>query len=246
MVTVKAFMGFLEIAAALKFLSNADLALSKGWLTRPVFLSLWAAVFVVAGLYLLGWLRLPHDAEGQNPGWPRRALGVATALLGLWFVSGVNGQPLGQLDPYIPPDPYPGQESSGKGLASSAPFLHKLSWAQAVAKAENKPVFINFTGANCTNCRQMEHDVLPRPDVMMELANFIPLELYTDRQTREDNENQLYQQKLTGVVTLPFYAVVTPDGQVLKKFDKGYTRDAAEFVAFLKDAHSTATQVASR
>jgi len=244
MVSVKAFMGFLEIAAALKFLSNADLAVSQGWLTRPVFLSIWAAVFVIAGLYLLGWLRLPHDAEGQTPGWPRRALGLVTALLGLWFVTGINGQPLGQLDPYIPPDPYPGRESAASG--SSVPFLHKLAWAQAVAKAENKPIFINFTGANCTNCRQMEHNVLPRPDVMMELANFIPLELYTDRQTRDDNENQKYQQTLTGAVTLPLYVVVSPNGQVLKKFDQGYTRNPAEFVAFLKDAHTSATQLASR
>lgn len=244
MVSVKAFMGFLEIAAALKFLSNADLALSKGWLTRPVFLSVWAAVFVIAGLYLLGWLRLPHDADGQKPGWPRRALGVATALLGLWFVSGINGQSLGQLDPYIPPDPYPGQESTAHG--GSTPFLHKLSWAQAVARTENRPIFINFTGANCTNCRQMERDVLPRPDVAKELASFIPVELYTDRQTPEDNANQEFQQKLTGAVTLPLYVVVTPDGRLLKKFDQGYTRNPAEFVAFLKDANQTATQVASR
>jgi thiol:disulfide interchange protein len=244
MVSVKAFMGFLEIAAALKFLSNADLALSKGWLTRPVFLSVWAAVFVVAGLYLLGWLRLPHDADGLKPGWPRRALGVVTALLGLWFVSGINGQSLGQIDPYIPPDPYPGQESAAH--AGSTPFLHKLSWAQAVAKSENRPIFINFTGANCTNCRQMERDVLPRPDVTKELASFIPVELYTDRPTPDDNANQGYQQKLTGAVTLPLYVVVTPDGRLLKKFDQGYTRNPAEFVAFLQDANRSATQVASR
>jgi thiol:disulfide interchange protein len=186
---------------------------------------------------------LPHDAEGAKPGWPRRAIGVATALAGLCFVVGINGGSLGQVDPYIPPDPYPGMESAS---GSSAGYLHKLSWAQAVAKAENKPIFINFTGANCTNCRQMEHDVLPRPDVTQELANFIPVELYTDRQSPEDNENQKYQQKLTGAVTLPLYAVVTPDGQLLKKFDQGYTRNAAEFVAFLKDAHKGSAQVASR
>jgi thiol:disulfide interchange protein DsbD len=243
MVSVKAFMGFLEIAAALKFLSNADLALSKAWLTKPVFLAIWAAVFVVAGLYLLGWLRLPHDAEGQKLGWPRRALGVATALLGVWLITGINGQPLGELQSYIPPDPYPGQESK---VGGTTPFLHKLSWAQAIAKAENRPIFINFTGANCTNCRQMEQHVLPRPDVEKELANFIPLELYTDRQTPEDNANQKYQQELAGAVTLPLYVVVGPGGQVLKKFDQGFTRNPAEFVDFLKAARSSSTQLASR
>ncbi len=243
MVSVKAFMGFLELAAALKFLSNADLALSKGWLTRSAFLSIWAAIFLIAGFYLLGWLRLPHDADGQKPGWARRALGVATALVGLYFVIGINGVPLGHIDPYIPPDPYPGRESAS---GSSEGFLHKLSWAKAIARVENKPIFINFTGANCTNCRQMEHDVLPRADVKTELANFIPVELYTDRQSPEDNENQEFQQKLTGAVTLPLYVVITPDGQILKKFDKGFTRDVAEFVSFLKDAHSSAGQIARR
>jgi thiol:disulfide interchange protein DsbD len=168
---------------------------------------------------------------------------VATALLGLLFLSAINGQPIGQLSDYVPPDPYPGQEASHSG---AVPFLHKLSWAQAVAKSENRPIFINFTGANCTNCRQMERDVLPRPDVAKELSSFIPVELYTDRQTPDDNENQEFQQRLTGAVTLPLYVVVTPDGRLLKKFDQGYTRNPAEFVAFLKDANRTATQVASR
>ena len=244
MVSVKAFMGFLELAAALKFLSNADLALSQGWLTRPVFLSIWAAIFLIAGFYLLGWLRLPHDSDGQKPGWLRRSLGVATSLVGLYFVVGINGVPLGQIDPYIPPDPYPGRE--GGAGASLVPFLHKLSWAQAVAKAENRAIFINFTGANCTNCRQMEHDVFPLPDVTAELANFIPLELYTDRQSKDDLTNQQFQLQLTGAVTLPLYAVITADGHLIKKFDQGYTRNPAEFVAFLKDAQTTASRVASR
>src|SRR5207248_507402 len=200
-----------EIAAALKFLSNADLVWQKAWLTRPVFLAVWAGVFIVAGLYLLGWLRLPHDAEGVKAGWGRRALGLATAIAGLFCLAGVRSASLGsQLDPYVPPDPYPGQAHlSGTGVQ----FLPKYSWALAAAKLDGKPIFINFTGVNCTNCRQMEQFVLPRKDVASELVNFIPVELYTDRATREDEENKKLEQTLRGVVTLPLYAVVTPDGK---------------------------------
>lgn len=243
MVTVKAFMGFLELAAALKFLSNADLVLQKGWLTRPVFLAIWASLFVIAGAYLLGWLRLPHDAQNLKIGWGRRMLGVATACIGLFCFAGIGGVSLGQLDPYVPPTPYPGQEfASGTGV----PFLHKLSWAQAIAKIENKPIFINFTGVNCTNCRQMEKYVLPLPDVAHELDNFIPVELYTDRETPEDNANKAFQEQLSGEVTLPLYVVVTPDGKTKLKSFPGFTRRPQDFVRFLKDAHASAGQIASR
>jgi thiol:disulfide interchange protein len=211
MVSVKAFMGFLELAAALKFLSNADLVWQKAWLTKPVFLAIWAAIFIIAGGYLLGWLRLPHDTDGQKLGWGRRVLGLATAVVGIYCLMGIRGVSLGSFDPFVPPDPYPGQEaSSGAGAA----FLHKYSWALAAAKVENKPVFINFTGVNCTNCRQMEKSVLPLPDVVKELGNFIPVELYTDRGTPEDEDNKAMEEKLAGV-------------------------------AFLKDAHATATRVAA-
>lgn len=238
MVTVKAFLGFLELAAALKFLSNADLVWSAAWLTRPVFLAVWAAIFVIAALYLVGWLRLGHDTEGQKVGWTRRAFGIAAAVVGLFCLAGVRGNSLGsQIDPYLPPKHYPGLPGSGSEGVS---FLPKYSWAQAIAHIENKPIFINFTGVNCTNCRQMEQYVLPRPEVTAQLANFIPVELYTDRGTPDDDRNKATQQDLAHAVTLPLYVVVTPDGKVVRSFDKGYTRDPQEFVRFLKDAEVAA------
>ncbi|MFI5386081.1 MAG: cytochrome c biogenesis protein CcdA, partial [Fimbriimonadales bacterium] len=118
LVTVKAFMGFLELMAALKFVSNVELGLKLGWITRPVFLAVWAITAAIGGLYLLGWLRLPHD-EGATVGWIRRGFGVATLGLAVFCLSGMNGVYLGNLEAFPPPDPYPYLPAGRSGAKSA-------------------------------------------------------------------------------------------------------------------------------
>lgn len=235
MVSVKAYMGFLEIAAALKFLSNADLVWSWGVLTRPVFLALWAMIGVIAGLYLLGGLRLPEDSATKY-GWPRRILGGLTVVAGLYCLLIINGAPVGKVDSYLPPLVYPGKEGKTEGLT----FLHDYKAALLQAKAENRPIFVNFTGWTCTNCRMVEGEIFPRQEVMRELDKYIRVELYTDNGTPEDNRNQELEQKLTGVVTLPVYVIVSPDGQALR-VQQGSNFDATQFAAFLRDGRANST-----
>jgi thiol:disulfide interchange protein len=140
--SVKAFMGFIELAAALKFISNVDVAWQWEVITRPVFLAIWAGICVVAALYLWGWLKLPHDDASVRIGIPRRILGLATAAAGVIFLAAMNGLNLGQLEAFPPPPTY------GKQNATVGPvaWLHDYDKALAVAKAQNKPLFINFTG----------------------------------------------------------------------------------------------------
>jgi thiol:disulfide interchange protein/cephalosporin-C deacetylase-like acetyl esterase len=212
LITVKAYMGYLELMAALKFLSNVDLAFSLGWLTRPVFLAIWAIIAAVGGLYMLGWLRLPHDADGKV-GWIRRGFGVATLGLAVLCLAGLEGRNLGQLAAFLPPDPYPGHAGKERG---------NLTWestyegAIAKARASGKNVFIDFTGIYCTNCRLIEENVFPRPEVEKELGKFVLARLYTDRGIPETDANQKLQVQMTSVNTLPIYVVVTPEGKVLK------------------------------
>ena len=126
------------------------------------------------------------------------------------------------------------------------PWLHDYNEALAVAKAQNKPVFINFTGANCTTCRWMEANMFPDPDVHKLLTEqFVNVELWTDRLNPEDKANQKIQLELTNQVTLPVYAVVSPEGKVIKLFP-GSTRVEAEFIAFLDSARSEYTALAAR
>ncbi len=146
LVSVKAFMGFLELAAALKFLSNADLVWQLQVLTRPVFLSLWSTIFLVAGCYLLRWLRLPKDDGVARIGPLRRALGLATVALGVWLLSAASGRPLNKfdLDSYLPPREY--GAPAGTVTGQTKWIVDDYPGALARAKRENKPLLINFTG----------------------------------------------------------------------------------------------------
>lgn len=236
LVSVKAYMGFLELAAALKFLSTADLIWQKGWLTRPVFLSIWSTLALVAGFYLLRWLRLPHDDSTHKPGAARRVFGVATAAAGVYILAGITGASLGEFDAYPPPRDYGMKEA----YAASDPQRVQTQWikgnydqAVALAKAAGKPLFINFTGYACTNCRLMEDHVLTRPEVAREIAKFIPLELYTDGQDAQSSRNQKLEQDKFGTVALPLYVVVSPDGKELARLE-GLNRDPQAFIDFLQ------------
>jgi thiol:disulfide interchange protein DsbD len=234
MASVKVFLGFIELLAAVKFLSNVDLFYDWGFLTREVFLAIWAGIMAVTALWLFGWLKLPHESA-YKVGWPRRFIAIASVACAIWFFGGVSGKSLGELNGFLPPDPYPGRKSTKE---FAVPWLHNYEEALAVAKAQNKPVFINFTGANCTNCRWMEANMFPDPDVHKLLTEqFVNVELWTDRLNPEDKANQKIQLELTNQVTLPVYAVVSPDGVVIKLVP-GSTRVEEEFVRFLTTANT--------
>ncbi len=231
LISVKAFMGFLELAAALKFLQTADQALNLGLITRPVFLAIWFALTVVAGLYLLRVLRLSKDSPDQKIGPFRRTFGLATLGVAVWLLAAFNGRSLGDLNAYLPPRDY-GQ----KGEVKSQWVKNDLDGARALAKAQNKPLLINFSGNACTNCRLMENDVLPLPSVTRVLDDFVAVELITDGTDAKSRSFSAFQQKQFGTIAIPLYAVVSPDGQVKGQL-AGLERDPNKFVDFLRQAH---------
>lgn len=233
--SVKAFMGFIELAAAVKFASNVDMAWELRILTRPIFLAIWAGILVVAALYLLGWLRLPHSDAELKIGWRRRVVGVATAAAGVYCLAAIEGAPLGQLEAFPPPVGY-GRLTAAKG--GPIQWISHYAEAQRKAAAERRAIFINFTGATCVNCREMEANVLPHPSVVKELQPFVTAELYTDRAEEEDRRNQQLQLKLVGSTAQPVYAAVTPDGKLLAAQQGRSSAD--EFARFVRDAHQAA------
>jgi thiol:disulfide interchange protein DsbD len=229
MVTLKAAMGVLEMAAAIKFLSNVDLVWGWGVFTRPAVLVMWALLTIWLVLYLAGIAGL---GRAPKPAWSWAARGsaiVAGVVLALWLASGVNGRRLGELDAFLPP-----ADASGKTADGELDWiLNDYDTAMAAARLQGARVLVDFTGYTCTNCRWMEANMFPRPDVSRELARYVRLRLYTDGRGELYRRHQALEQRLFGTVALPYYAVFTPDGQPVVAFG-GLTRDPAEYIAFLQ------------
>lgn len=232
---VKATMGFLELLAAAKFLSNADIAWDLGLFTRPIFLAVWAAILFVAAIYLLGWMRLPHDPQKLPIGWPRRTVGIVMAVFGFYCLAALEGAPLKQLEAFPPPEEYGRFRAERAGAIS---WLHDYEEGAQLAARENRLLFVNFTGATCVNCREMEKNVLPRPAVLRELRKMVPVELYTDRQKESDRKNQALQVRLIQSTALPVYAVLRPDGTLVRAHMGRASEE--EFVRFLREAQEMA------
>ena len=229
---VKAALGFVELAAALKFLSNADQVWNWRLLTQPVLLAAWAVIFICAGLYLWGTLRFGVVAEIEKPGArvspPRAAFAGLFLFLALYCFWGLAGRHVALLSAFLPPAGYGG---AGNSSEDGLPFLTDYNAALARAKAEGKPLFVDFTGVTCTNCRWNEKNVFPRGDVQSELSQYIRVQLYTDRPG--DVPNQKLQLAKFGDVALPLYGVVNSQtGAVVDKY-AGTITDVSGFTRFL-------------
>ncbi len=232
--SVKVVMGFLELAAALKFLSNVDLVWNWGLLSREVFIATWIALFLLCGVYLLGKIRLPHDTPLETVGPGRLLATVGFFTFSFFLVTGLFGAPLGELDAFFPPYGSQGliaQVRSGEKQELDGQDNYQEALARAQATGRN--VFIDFTGYVCTNCRWMEANVFPDPKIRTLLENYIVVHLYTDGQEEIHGQNRALQQAKFGTVALPFYAIVSPEGTELARFP-GMTRDRERFQKFLR------------
>jgi len=218
--TVKVVLGFLELAFAFKFLSQADLVLQLHLLEREVFIAIWIAVFGALALYLLGKIRLPHDGPLTHISVGRLLLGLLTLSFVVYMVPGLWGAPLKLISAFPPPleyseSPYGvgfsklgggavalgGEElPDGGHLMAPHDILHFFDYDKGLkyAKEVNKPVMIDFTGWACVNCRKMEQNVWPEPGVLRILKNDVVLiSLYVDEK-RKLPEAEQYVSPETG------------------------------------------------
>ncbi len=240
---VKVTLGFVELAAALKFLSNADLIWGTNLLSRPLAIALTVVIFALAGLYLLGKLRLKHEPEVEAIGSLRLMTAVAFFGVALYMLPGLFGTSLGTLDAYLPPRQVSDMslvsaiESRTGGSDAEAEFAWHTDDIDAALQAgreAGKPVFVDFTGYTCTNCRDMEANVFPQPPVAERFKeDFVLLRLYTDDMP-QGAEYQRYQLRKTGTTALPTYAILDPsDASVVRKVSGTVSVD--RFAEFLKE-----------
>jgi thiol:disulfide interchange protein len=224
--SVKVVLGFLELAFALKFLSNVDLAYHWNWFDREVFLSLWIAIGILLVFYLLGKIKFSHDSDLSYISVPRLSFALVILSFTIYMIPGLWGAPLKSISAFLPPpatqdfnlynlqfssSPTTDTETKGKGLPvkkyedifKRGKVLGLDGWydydqALEVSKKTNKPILIDFTGWNCVNCRKMETTVWPNPEVMKRLKNeYIMLELYVDDKT-ELAESDKYTSTYSG------------------------------------------------
>jgi thiol:disulfide interchange protein DsbD len=231
--SVKVVMGFLELAAALKFLSNVDLVWNWGLLNREVFIACWIAIFLLCGIYLLGKIRLPYDTPLDTVGPGRLLATIGFFTFSFFLLTGLFGRPLGELDAFFPP--YGNHGTIGQMKADDRESLvwnEDYKEALTLARESGRNVFVDFTGYACTNCRWMEANVFPEAKVHGLLKEYVLVQLYTDGQGEKYDLNRMLQQSKFGTVALPFYAIVTPAGDELARFP-GMTRDRERFRTFL-------------
>ncbi len=215
--SVKVILGFIEIAFALKFLSNVDLAYHWNWFDREIFLSLWIAIGILMCLYLIGKIKFSHDSDLPYLSVPRTFLSIIVFAFVIYMVPGLWGAPLKSISAFLPPlstqdfDLSAGFGTNAAPAATSSIKTKKYEelfkrlpkvkgiddwydYDQAIelAKQLHKPILIDFTGWNCVNCRKMESNVLPDPGVLKRLKdNFVVLQLVIDDKTELPAAEQL-------------------------------------------------------
>ena len=229
----KATMAFVILAAAVKYLSNVDQMYQWHILTRDRFLALWIVLFALAGLYLLGLVRLAGD-EDSSIGVGRLAIGGLFLVMAVSLIPGMFGVRLGEIDAYVPPPEYSGLTSAGFGSGGSETAWLKNDYQGAlqIAREEGKAVLVSFTGYACTNCHWMKANMFTKPEIAGALDGLVLVELYTDGVDDASLANQKLQLDRFGTVAIPYYAIVRPDETIVAEFP-GRTRDVEEFRRFL-------------
>ncbi len=276
--SVKVVLGFVELALGLKFLSIADQTYHWGILDREVYLAFWIIIFILMGFYLLGKIKFAHDSDVKYVSVPRLVLVIITFTFVVYLIPGMFGAPLKALSGYLPPmtthdfdlDKITRENSlAASGIEHSSnicetpryhEFLHlphgiegyfDYQQGLACAKKLNKPIYVDFTGHGCVNCREMEANVWSDPRVLKRLKeDYVVISLYVDDKTtlpesewvRSEVDGKL--KKSIGKVyadlqiynfnvnAQPYYVLLDHDGDLLAK-PRAYNLDVDAFVKFL-------------
>ncbi|OYP76865.1 thiol:disulfide interchange protein [Prevotella sp. P4-51] len=258
MTTIKVVLGFVELAFSLKFLSVADLAYGWHLLDREVFLSLWIVIFGAMGLYLIGKLKFQEDAVGGEIDKPMPVpcimAGLCAIAFAIYMVPGLWGAPCKAISAFAPPI---NTQDFNLNTKTVEAHYHSYEEGMAAAKAQGKPVLIDFTGFGCVNCRKMEAAVWTDPTVADMLNNqYVLISLYVDDKTplAEPVEVSLNGQQRTlrtvgdkwsylqaskfGANAQPYYIAIDNDGRPLNHA-YGFKEDVAAYIDYLQQGLNT-------
>ena len=272
--SVKVVLGFIVLAFGLKFLSSMDQSYHLGIFSREVFLAIWLVISVMLGFYLLGKLKFAHDSEVSSVSVPRLMMSMAAFVFAIYLFTGIFGADLKTISSLIPPKSAsafnfstnnvvaaldektqtycgPGKNDDLFELPLGLKGYFDYEDGMNCAKANNKPVFLDFTGHFCSNCKQMENQVWPDPEVLRLLKNeFVIISLYTDDKTKLSesdwvtakdgkliktlgDKNKYFEIEKFNTIATPWYVLLDTDGNVLVT-PRGKDMNPESFAEFLK------------
>lgn len=276
--TVKVVLGLFELAFAFKFLSNADFAMQAHLLEREVFIAIWIAIFAVMALYIFGFIQFPHDTKPQTISVGRGVFGVFIVAFVIYLLPGMWGAPLKLINAFPPPQYYSesptgiisGSNGSAGGSGEERPdgthlgpqglyVFHEFDKAQEYANKVGKPLFVDFTGYTCVNCRRMEEGVWGKPGIIDHLKNDVVIvSLHVDDQAELPKDQQVNVQLAPGkkkrlktygdkwlymelkefnVTAQPYYVIYGNDGKPLNIGSATYEThsNTVDFKKWLED-----------
>ena len=231
--SVKVSMGFLELAAAFKFISNSDLVWKWEIFSREIVLFIWVLILILMGIYYLGVIKFPHDSKVKKISSKRMFGFLFCMILSFYFSTGLfykkiysgNSEILnitsGLIEAYLPP--------------VNSDWIEDLDLAYTIAKEKQKPLLLDFTGYTCTNCRWMEINVFEDEKVEELFNNFILVKLYTDGKEKKHRRYRELEIQRFETAALPFYVILSPNDDVISIFP-GYDPNISNFINFLNNS----------
>ena len=238
---MKVVLGFIVLATTLYFINNALVQWGSSGLSREMFLGIWITIFAMTTYYILGGFKTHIDTDVQHVGSTRILFALSFGTLTIYLFTGLLGSNLGDLETYIPQAEKPTTLASASIIQTTSVKPEEISgWldnydeALKVAKAENKSIFIDFSGKTCTNCKKMERTMFPKQRIKDLINKMVKLRLITDINKEPYISNKNFQINRFNSVAMPLYVILNSNGELIDK--KDFTSDEDEFVAFLNKA----------
>jgi len=239
---IKVVLGFIILAASVKFFANADIVWGWDIITRPLGIAFWISLFLLSGFYLIGLFGMHGDDRPKSITAGRLLTAIPFILFSFYLIPGLLGASLGIWDAWLPAKKANDVSVvnsigiSGGQNTESTEWLQDFEEAKQVAIENDQPLFVDFTGYTCTNCRAMESTVFPKKNIVERFDQLLKVKLYTDGGADAD-KNQTLQFSMTGTLALPTYVIMDPESEQILDQLIGYTR-AENFQLFLDNGIS--------
>jgi thiol:disulfide interchange protein DsbD len=229
---VKGVLGFIVLGTSLYFISNAFSQWEFNLLNRDLFISVLIGITLLTTLYILGVFKFTHDTPVEKVSSIRMIFALIFAALTFYLITGLMGKSLGELETFLPQaEETPTIRYNNTNDTENSPWLENYEQALTIAKKTNKPIFIDFTGLSCTNCKKMERTIFPLKSIQKRMNKMVKVKLITDVRKEPYISNKEFQRRMFNSIEIPLYVILSPDEKLIAKTE--YTPRVNDFIQFL-------------